>query len=171
MAILLSADIIFGCPLDAKSSFFGRLANRAISLLPILPIVSMPSRALRFLSIHRRNGDGIFQRVLCEGNGLKMRWVNAFPVAASVVYNKASRNISFVRPIRNPMRSPVFPPKIEGSVPVPIKIPLPLPAFGDYFKLAGPSNVFIICKPNHSNLPCIYRKDTWPAGIGQYGVE
>lgn len=117
-----------GCflsPLFAKSCSFSILADRAVSLLPILLIKWVSMFTVRLEGIPRRCRSRIDQCVLCRRDHSQMRRLNTMTILANMVNHHTVRYFAYIDKIRYTMRPTIFFPKVKRAVSVFIKRPLP----------------------------------------------
>lgn len=125
---LANERVWLGRPLSPKPSLLICLADRAVSLLAILPVIGVPFGACGLLRVYRGYRGAVLKRVLGWSQKLKMAMIDACSIPAGVVYHHPSRDRSVSHNPSNAVSATVLVAEKERSIPVFIQRAFPVEA-------------------------------------------
>lgn len=125
MAHELAFNGVFGPPLRPESLGFISLADRAIPLLAVNPVIRVAAFTHRLLRVYVRGGCAVFHRVLRGRNGLKVLWVNAGAVPTCMVDDHSLRDGAIDHKPCDTVSSPPPSAKVKGSITIAVQWAIP----------------------------------------------
>lgn len=121
----------FRLPFGSKSLALRCLADRAVTLLAILPVIRVSVFAMRLLRVHVSKRSRVFARIFCDSQRFDVLWIHASTIPASMVCDHSGWDGATSKEHGNARSAPWRAAKGDGPVPISIFRSLPLVTVAD----------------------------------------